>query len=318
MESSNNFPLKVEVNNNPPIPAGGPFTLSNDNVSYPNLSKNDDQNKGVSITVQNNNEINENISYNKNRNDPYIKPSNELNNIESPNKVDSRVESLNISFHINYDIESKFLMKVYGIVLFQFIIIFGLTLIFQIESIKNYIQGHESFFWAFFAISLFIIIFPVILFECCPRTLQSVPYNYIILFAYTIFLAIFCAFLGSFYHFQAVLGVITCIVAICIGSFCIGLFNKGGDAKAWFFIISSLICLALHYGIMALIFRSYYYIFLYDTIFAIIYALYIAFDTINIKQNLSCDDYIAAAIILDIDIIRLFIILLRIFGSKKD
>ena len=69
---------------------------------------------------------------------------------------------------------------------------------------------------------------------------------------------------------------------------------------------------------MALIFRSYYYIFLYDTIFAIIYALYIAFDTINIKQNLSCDDYIAAAIILDIDIIRLFIILLRIFGSKKD
>ena len=225
---------------------------------------------------------------------------------------------LNISFHINYDIESKFLMKVYGIVLFQFIIIFGLTLIFQIKSIKNYIQGHESFFWAFFAISLFIIIFPVILFECCPRTLQSVPYNYIILFAYTIFLAIFCAFLGSFYHFQAVLGVITCIVAICIGSFCIGLFNKGGDAKAWFFIISSLICLALHYGIMALIFRSYYYIFLYDTIFAIIYALYIAFDTIIIKQNLSCDDYIAAAIILDIDIIRLFIILLRIFGSKKD
>ena len=69
---------------------------------------------------------------------------------------------------------------------------------------------------------------------------------------------------------------------------------------------------------MALIFRSYYYVFLYDTAFAIFYALFIAFDTINIKKNFSLDDYIAAAIILDIDIIRLFLILLRIFGSKND
>jgi FtsH-binding integral membrane protein len=44
----------------------------------------------------------------------------------------------------------------------------------------------------------------------------------------------------------------------------------------------------------------------------------IAFDTINIKKHFSLDDYIAAAIILDIDIIRLFLILLKIFGSKND
>ena len=95
-----------------------------------------------------------------------------------------------------------------------------------------------------------------------------------------------------------------------------GLFNKGDNVKTWYFIISSVICLAIHYGIMALIFRDYYFIFLLDTAFAILYSIFIAFDTINIKKKFSCDDYIIAAIILDIDIIRLFIVFLRLFGFK--
>ena len=319
MESNYNFSPKVEDNINPPLPAGGAPTVSNDNIFYPKLPENSEQNKGIAITVHNNNDITYNNDNNdNNKNESYNKPTKELNNNQLSNQVTVKEDSINLSFHIDYDLESKFLMKVYGLVLFQFIIIFGLVLIFQIKSIKNYLHENEAFFWAFFGISLFVILFPVLVFECCPDTLRRVPYNYIILFILTLFLAIFCAFIASFYHYQAVLGVITCIIAICIGSFCIGLFNKGDDAKAWYFILSSVLCLAVHYGIMALIFRSYYYIFLYDTCFAILYALFIAFDTINIKKHFSLDDYIAAAIILDIDIIRLFLILLRLFGSKND
>ena len=49
MELKNNFSLKVNDNNNnsPPFLVGGHFTLSNDNVHYPNLTKNYEQNKGV-------------------------------------------------------------------------------------------------------------------------------------------------------------------------------------------------------------------------------------------------------------------------------
>ena len=68
---------------------------------------------------------------------------------------------------------------------------------------------------------------------------------------------------------------------------------------------------------MALIFRSHYLIFLYDTIFAILYSAYIAFDTIVIKETYSLDDYILACVILTVDIIRLFTILLKIFGNKN-
>ena len=208
-------------------------------------------------------------------------------------------------------------MKVYGIVLFQFIIIFALVLIFQIETIRDYLHDEEPLFYTFLGISLLAMIFPAIIFECCPNILRKVPNNYIILFTFTLFLAIFFAFIGSFFHFQIILGVITCIIAISIGSFFIGLFNKGNAPKVWYFILSSVICLIIHYGILALIFRDYYFIFLLDTAYVILYSIVIAYDTITIKKKFSCDDYIVAAIILDIDIIRLFISLLRLFGFKR-
>ena len=66
---------------------------------------------------------------------------------------------------------------------------------------------------------------------------------------------------------------------------------------------------------MALIFRSYYMLFLYDVIGALLYTIYIAFDAIIIRDGLSIDDYIFAAFILTIDLIRLFIIILKILGS---
>jgi FtsH-binding integral membrane protein len=66
---------------------------------------------------------------------------------------------------------------------------------------------------------------------------------------------------------------------------------------------------------MAAIFRSNYMIFLYDIIGALIYTIYIAFDAIIIRDALSIDDYIFAAFILTIDLIRLFIIILKILGS---
>ena len=317
MKSNNNFILKLDKNNPNPIPTGVAVNSSNDNIILQNSNEKDQNSKLNQITVFHNN-INQEYDNNFNKNNYYNNQIKELSKIQSSNKVSQKEENIDSSIHIYYDLSSKFLMKIYGIVLFQFIIIFALVLIFQIRVIKYYLHENIAFFWAFLGISIFVLIFPVILFICFPNVLKKVPYNYIILFTFTLFLAIFCAFIASFYHFHAVLGAITCIIAICIGSFCIGLFNKGDNSKVWYFILSSAVCLVIHYCILAIIFRNYYIIFLLDTAFAILYSIYIAFDTINIKKNFSLDDYIAAAIILDIDIIRLFLILLRLFGSKND
>ena len=318
MESAD-IQLPVQ-NNNPPSPiVEGYNTQSNININNQNLQFTDEQNQGIQIAIHNNNYV---MNPNLNNDDIYqINPPYVENKVNKPSERNNDLNVSNSSFHMNffidYDLSSKFLMKVYGIVFFEFLIIFGLVMIFQIQSIKDYFHEHSGLFFALLGISIVVVFIFLVIFLCSNELLRKVPANYIALFFVTIFLGIFCALIASFYNFIIVLGTITCVISISIGAFCVGLLNKGYEAKFWYFIISSLIALIVHYAILALILRSDYLYLLYCTIYALLYSFYIAFDTIVIKEGLSLDDYIYGAFILTIDIIRLFILLLQIFGQSS-
>lgn len=323
---SNDYIMDTKDNPQPPAPSitFHPQTIGNINTSY---IPNSNQTKDIQVAIYNNKNKNENI-YNNNINNYIVQQNQHNNEIINSNDVYNKREDLNasnssfqINFFIHHDITSKFLMKVYGIVLFEFIIIFGLVFIFQINSVKKYLQENTGFYWAFFGTFLVILVLLTVFYSCETSIFRKVPINYIVLFVSAFALAFLCAFLASFYNFEVVLAAVTCVISICIGSFCLGLFNKGGDVKFYHFFITSLICLIVHYAILAIIYKRYYLLFLYDTIVALFYSFFIAFDTIAIKEFLSIDEYIYAAFILTIDIIRLFIILLQIFsnssGNKK-
>ena len=318
MESAD-IQLPVQ-NNNPPSPiVEGYNTQSNININNQKLQFTDEQNQGIQIAIHNNKYV---MNPNLNNDDIYqINPPYVENKVNKPSERKDDLEVSNSSFHMNffidYDLSSKFLMKVYGIVFFEFLIIFGLVMIFQIQSIKDYFHEHSGLFFALLGISIVVVFIFLVIFLCSNELLRKVPANYIALFFVTIFLGIFCALIASFYNFIIVLGTITCVISISIGAFCVGLLNKGYGAKFWYFIISSLIALIVHYAILALILRSDYLYLLYCTIYALLYSFYIAFDTIVIKEGLSLDDYIYGAFILTIDIIRLFILLLQIFGQSS-
>jgi FtsH-binding integral membrane protein len=51
---------------------------------------------------------------------------------------------------------------------------------------------------------------------------------------------------------------------------------------------------------------------------AILFTMYILYDTHMIMEKLSPEDYIDAAVSLYLDIVNLFINLLRLFGKRKD
>ena len=318
MESAD-IQLPVQNNNPPPPIVKGYNTQSNININNQNLQFTDEQNQGIQIAIHNNKYV---MNPNLNNDDIYqINPPYVENKVNKPSERKDDLEVSNSSFHMNffidYDLSSKFLMKVYGIVFFEFLIIFGLVMIFQIQSIKDYFHEHSGLFLALLGISIVVVFIFLVIFLCSNELLRKVPANYIALFFVTIFLGIFCALIASFYNFIIVLGTITCVISISIGAFCVGLLNKGYGAKFWYFIISSLIALIVHYAILALILRSDYLYLLYCTIYALLYSFYIAFDTIVIKEGLSLDDYIYGAFILTIDIIRLFIFLLQIFGQSS-
>ena len=296
--------ITVEINNN----NYEKNTIGYDNINNNNFAFNNKMNNGI------NNNINEKEYPKYAQKNTAVDVSN-MNNIKK-DISNEQVSNLNYSsFFDGYELKSKFLMKVYGIVFFEFVLIFALVLIFQIKSIKDYLYKNPIFAIVVSCISLGVFIIVVIIFECNPKVLNVVPANYILLFLVAICLGFSCALISSCYSFEVVVGAITCVIAISIGSFIIVLIDKNRDIKAWHFIIGSLILLCIQFGLMAVIFRSYYMLFLYDVIGALLYSIYIAFDAIIIRDGLSIDDYIFAAFILTIDLIRLFVIILKILGS---
>ena len=265
----------------------------------------------------NNNYYNNYNNYNNNYNN--YNTNNQINvNVQSNNvKISSSSEEEDIGLAIHLSIRSKFMLKVFGILIFQLIITFAFILIAQIEKVKTYLVNNNSLFLILLCVSLFIYITAFIIFICSPSLTRKVPINYIILILITISFTIILTFLSCFYSFEVVLSAISYLIAICVAIFAIALFNKIDIQYLVMFIIT-LFFLLLAYGLLALIFRNYYLLFLYCIFVAVLYALFIVFDTIAIRDHFSIDDYIFAALTLYFDIIRLFILLLKILGSSKN
>ena len=230
-------------------------------------------------------------------------------------KISKKNKELDTS-SINDKLKSNFLIKVYGILLFQFIIIFGFVLIFQIKSISSYIKTHPALYWSIYVITFIAYMVILIAFLANPENLNKVPINYFILFLMTIFLGLFCGVIASLYKYEIVICAITCVIAISFGSFCVGFFIKINNIKFWHLFVPSVVCLIIHYIIMILIFRKNYLYFFYCSLCALVYALAISADTIIIKEELTVDDYILGAISLTLDIIKLFIMILYYFGNS--
>ena len=308
IESQKNNDQKEKIqpipSNYPPLPEQDlDKEKSNDNIFSKNIK--------VNIVSPINKPLDQNMK-NYKETDNHI-----VVNIPTKNVQVSSSSEINIDLAINISIRSKFMLKVFGILLFQFIITFGVVLITQIEKVKTYLHHNMTLCIVLLCVSLFIYLTAFIIFMCNPNLIRKVPINYIILFTITISFTIILSFISSLYYFAYVLGAMSFIIAVCLAIFCIALFNKI-DLKFLGMTIISLCFLALTYGILALIMRSYYLEFLYCVLVAILYTLLIVYDTILIRDHFDIDDYIFAALTLYFDIIRLFILILRILGSRKN
>ena len=223
----------------------------------------------------------------------------------------------NDDINIKNMIRNQFIRKVYGILLTQFLLTFSLILICQINIIKKFLFSHRYLYLSLMSLSLFIFIISFIIFMCKPSLMKKVPYNYIFLFLFTISETICLIYISILYSFHYVLGAIVFVIGISVSIFTISCFSKKTLKFLFLFFIVCCV-LGILYGLLAIIFKNYYLEFLFCLIGAIIFTIFLIYDTEKITQvdenYLTIDDYIYAAIILYTDIIRLFIYLLRILG----
>merc|ERR1712083_881530 len=156
--------------------------------------------------------------------------------------------------------------------------------VFTMEKVKMYAREHQEMWW----IALVIMIVSLISLACCPGVRRKTPHNFVFL-ALTIF-----AFQTKV-DFTAMGGVLIAVLLV--------------------FVLFGLIALFLP--------QSRTLKLVYASIGAIIFSLYIIYDTQLMvggshKYSLSPEEYVFAALNLYLDIINLFMYILQIIGNSRN
>lgn len=283
-----------------------------------------------------NNQNQNNYYYNNADNNGYNNPNNNYPSTYNQNQVSNEplytgknqedLESGNRQIHeeITTMVRLGFIRKVYGILSAQLLLTsLFVTLTFS-DSVAKFFQQSIGIFWGCLGMSLAMGITLI----CCKSVARKVPTNYIILGIWTFCESWMVATCASFYDPTTVFiaasltAAVTCALTVyaCTTktdfTFCGGMLFAGT-------------CLMFFLGIFFLIFgmgdynsTSFKVInILYCGLGVFIYSIYLIYDTqlvmgkFGIEYNI--EDYIVAAMMIYIDIIQLFLYILRILGNRR-
>lgn len=219
---------------------------------------------------------------------------------------------------IQISVRNGFIRKVYSILSVQLIITFGAVFLFQIPSLKLFIfknkslAGNTLVFCSLAFLTLFLVL-------VCNRNLsRTVPYNYYILFAITLCESLVCGIVSSLYSFQIVATALalTIISTLAITFYACTTKTNFSYYRMGMFIVFSQIFMI---GLIASLFRLQALYALYTFLMTIMIGIYLVYDTQLIMGKFgvgySVDDYIFATLEIYMDIIRLFLLILRIVAK---
>ena len=220
----------------------------------------------------------------------------------------------------NKEIERKlrngFIRKVYGTIFFQLLITTAVVYyVMSNESIMNYMFQNTNLIFLPLILSIGIMLILV-----CTQASQQVPLNYILLIAFTLLEAFMVSFTTIYFDPISVLACAGMTMIIVFGLSMYACFTKRDMTMMGGFLLSfSLILIFL--GIIGIFFRSYFYQMFLDSLGVLLMSLYLIYDTqlvIGQKKNfIEMDLYILGAMMIYLDIISLFLKILRLLGKKK-
>jgi len=206
-----------------------------------------------------------------------------------------------------------FIRKVYGILALQLILSLGTIVTFlYVDSVRLYVQTHPGLVWFAFFGTFGIVLFLV----CIPSLTQVYPTNFILLFVFTIFEAYLLGVISSFYHTMVVMQAVIITACIAVLMTVYAMQTKRDLRPMGGFLFIGLIVLLMG-GFLRLLFPSSPAVeTVYAALGALLFSLYIMYDTFLIIHELTPDDYILAALKLYLDVINLFLFILQLFGRR--
>jgi len=222
-----------------------------------------------------------------------------------------------------------FVRKVYGILSVQLLITTVFVILAQ-TSMKSFFQpapmtGNPLAISLFYLASVFSII-TCIMIGCYTSLARSVPTNYILLGVFTLCEAYLVAFTTTFFYPQDVLlaAALTCALTFTLTLYAYTTKKDFTIYGATLWILSwGLFALTL---LLSLIFFSNSQAFrvldiVVSVVCVVFYGFYLIYDTQIImgggKFELSLDDYVIGALVIYVDIIILFLRILRIIAAMR-
>ena len=223
-----------------------------------------------------------------------------------------------VKSEIDIQIRLGFIRKVFGILSFQLIITSLMTYCaMAFQSFKDFIFQDKTILILSFA-ALIIIMFVLC---CCQGIMRQVPLNYIIMLIFTLSMSYLvagtCALADPKIVFMAAL--MTCVMVISLTIYAIYTSTDFTMQGGLFFIVMAASLLFCIFGIFI---RVKIILVIICLCGVIIFSLYLIYDIQliigNRKDMILVDDYMFAALNIYLDIINIFLYLLRLFNLLND
>jgi protein lifeguard len=216
-------------------------------------------------------------------------------------------------------IRHAFIRKVYSLVSLQLLCTFGfICLIIYLPPLKGFFQTNTWILWLLL-IGTVVIMFTL---ACCESVARKYPLNLILLFVFTLMESLLIGCISSVYKTDTVLIAVGITIIVVVG-LTLFAFQTKIDFTGFgtYLFVFGLVLFA--FGFIAIIFRSSIMHVIYAALGAGLFSIYLVFDTQLMlggkhKYSISPEDYVLAALNIYLDIINLFLMILRLVSAAKD
>lgn len=215
-------------------------------------------------------------------------------------------------------IRLAFIRKVYSLLTLQLLIVVGFVALFLFEKkLQKFVSVH----YEILIIALVLSFVLLIALSCCGSVRRTAPMNYICLFSFTIVFSFLIGVSAAHYNAQEVLLAMGMTAAITIGLTLFAFQTKIDFTVCGGGLLALLIVLLIG-GIFAAFFPSKIMNTAIAGFGAFLMSLYIVFDTQlmiggNHTYSISPEEYVFAALNLYLDIVNLFLYILRLIGGRN-
>jgi FtsH-binding integral membrane protein len=207
--------------------------------------------------------------------------------------------------------------KVYGILGCQLAMTLAVVLAFSFDhGLRDAIVGTPGVLVAAIILS-FVFLFAL---SCFPNVARNYPGNYLCLLGFTLCQSLMVGTIAATYSPEIVVKAVVATTVIVLG-LTLFAFQTKIDFTAMSSSMFCILLLLLMFGIWTAIFPSQAARTAYAALGAVVFSLFICYDTQLIiggkhQHQFEIDDYCFAALNLYIDIIQLFLFLLRLLGNR--